>query len=82
MIPKINDAFVRPLYVLDANIDHHEIGFHSTSHDYPEVRNSDRESESDVSVMDTSSENPSESDPNYRSDDSMISVTSENDDRF
>ena len=75
-IPKINEAFAKPLYVMDANRDYHEIGFRSHHHHYSEVTNN--EHDTDVSVMDVTSESDSSSDTSMTSESSFVSVMSTN----
>ena len=62
MIPKINEAFAKPLYVLSGNYDHHELGFRTRNHQYQEVRNSDISDTSEDSNMSTSSDEDTEHD--------------------
>ena len=76
MIPKINEAFAKPLYIMDGNRDYHEIGFRSQRHSYPEITNPNPDDpDTDVSVMDVSS--LADSDSDITSNTSMISVISE-----
>ena len=76
MIPKINEAFAKPLYVMEGNRDHHEIGFRSQRHTYPEITNPDPDDPTtDGSVMDVSS--LADSDTDIDSTTSMISIISE-----
>lgn len=76
LIPKINAAFAKPLYVLHENQDHHEIGFRSQNHMYPEVDSNSQASKSDISVMDVASESDSALDYQMSSSSSNITVCS------
>lgn len=79
-IPRINEAFVKPLYLLDSQSSDRETGFgHSQMdrHDDPDIpmtQHSNTESESEDSYMDVSSLEPSSSESEYMS---IVSVDSE-----
>lgn len=77
MIPRINDAFARPLYILNDNYDHHEIGFRSHHHQHPEIRNSADEDSEEGSFMDAASlPDTTEDDASMVTDSDQISSTS------
>ena len=78
-IPKINDAFVKPLFVLDDNTNHREIGFRSSQEtdditDPPRSPDSNSANSSDGSFMDVSSLEPSSDDDDGMS---VVSIISE-----
>ena len=83
MIPKINECFVKPLYILEANVDHQEVGFRSQQHHYPEVTNDVNDDpdeppgsdlDTDISVMDVSSMETSSNQDENDSDVSILSI--------
>ena len=73
-IPKINEAFARPLHQPISNDSIHEATYHSQNHTYPEIRNDPDDIDSEQSVMDLSSESPSSS-----SDDDMSTSSQDSD---